>query len=54
MAKTKNKQFHFMIRGFPKALHKRIKVRAAQLEITMKQFTIEALEAHLRKGKGAP
>jgi len=50
MTKAKDKNFHFMIRGFPKALHKRIKVRAAQQEITMKDLTIKALEDYLKKG----
>ncbi len=47
---AKNKEFHFMIRNFPRTLHKRIKVKAAQQEITMKQLTIKALEAYLKKG----
>lgn len=47
---AKEKEFHFMVRNFPKALHKRVKVKAAQQEITMKELTIKALEAYLKKG----
>jgi predicted HicB family RNase H-like nuclease len=49
---AKEKEFHFMVRNFPKTLHKRIKVKAAQQEITMKELTIKALEEYLKKVGG--
>ena len=49
---AKKKEFHFMVRNFPKALHKRVKVKAAQQEITLKELTIRALEAYLKKVGG--
>ena len=49
---AKDKEFHFMVRNFPKTLHKRVKVKAAQQEITMKELTIKALEAYLKKVGG--
>jgi predicted HicB family RNase H-like nuclease len=48
---AKDKEFHFMVRNFPKTLHKRIKVKAAQQEITMKELVIRALTEYLKKAR---
>ena len=41
-------------KDFPDELHKEAKVRAAQKEITLKEFVIRAIEVYLKKkgGKG--
>jgi len=48
---AKDKEFHFMVRNFPKTLHRRIKVKAAQQEITMKELVIRALTEYLKKAR---
>jgi predicted HicB family RNase H-like nuclease len=46
------KMAQYLIRDFPKDLHKRAKIRAAEEEITLQDLIIKAVEAYLKAGKG--
>lgn len=43
---------NWMIRNFPKPLHKRAKVRAAEEEISLKDLVVKAVEEYLEKVGG--
>lgn len=40
----------WMIRNFPVDLQKQAKIRAVEMEISLKQLVINALTAYLKKG----